>query len=178
MRKPMQKHIPLLTLLLFAACMGNASARGIYQNPADFLSDVFAGKVPKPAMIWLTGDTRNVATQILQHPPSRLRVRYWARAARSAWVLEEVGKERPVTIGIVINKGRIERLRVLIFRESRGDEVRHDFFTRQFNQATLKPNRQLSSSIDGISGATLSVRALHKLARLALYLDQQRQSRN
>lgn len=176
--KLMKKHIPLLGFLFFAACIGNATAKGVYQSPEDFLQAVFAGKVPKPDLIWLTGNVRKAATQILQHKPSRLRVRYWARAARSAWILEEIGKQRPITIGIVINKERIERLRVLIFRESRGDEIRHDFFTRQFNQARLKPDLQINNSIDGISGATLSVRALDKLVRLALYLDQQRQSRD
>ncbi len=174
----MKKYTPLLSLLIFVTCIANTSAKGVYQSQAAFLNQAFAGDIPKASLIWLTGDIRKTTTQILQHKPSRLRIRYWARTTRSAWVLEEIGKERPITIGIVINKGRIEHLRVLVFRESRGDEVRHDFFTRQFSQAKLKPDLQLSNNIDGISGATLSVRALDKLARLALYLDQQRQSQN
>ena len=170
----MKKYI----LLSFLLCIsGIAVAKGIYQTQADFLNEVFAGEVPKPSLLWLTGDIREAATKILQHKPGRLRIRYWARGARSAWVLDEIGKEQPITVGIIINDGQIEGLRVLAFRESRGDEVRHDFFTRQFQQLTLKPDLQLSNSIDGISGATLSVRALQKLARLALYLDQQRQSK-
>jgi hypothetical protein len=59
---------------------------------------------------------------------------------------------------------------VLIFRESRGWEVRHDFFTDQFKGVTLNDDRELDLPIDNISGATLSVRALTRLARLALYL--------
>ncbi len=174
----MKKYIPLLGILLFISCIGNSAAKGVYKSQAAFLKETFAGDVPNAALIWLTGDIRKTATRILQHRPSRLRLRYWARAAHSAWVLEEIGKEKPISVGIVIKQGRIERLQVLAFRESRGDEVRHDFFTHQFSQTTLKPDLQLSSSIDGISGATLSVRALHKLARLALYLDQQRQPRD
>jgi len=172
----MKKYTQLLTFFVFITYASGIAAKGVYQTQANFLSEVFAGEPPKPTLIWITGDIRKAATEILQHKPSRLRVRYWAKGAHSAWVLEEIGKERPITVGIVINEGRIERLRVLVFRESRGDEVRHDFFTRQFQQARLKPDLQLSNSIDGISGATLSVRALRKLARLALYLDQQRQS--
>ena len=38
--------------------------------------------------------------------------------------------------------------------------------------AGLKPGDELDRTIDGISGATLSTRALTKLARLALYLHQ------
>ncbi len=170
----MKKFIPFLAILVFLAGIDASAAKGVYQTQADFLREVFAGEVPKAKLIWLTGDLRKVATEILQHKPARLRLRYWAKGARSAWVLEEIGKEQPITVGIVINHGKIESLRVLAFRESRGDEVRHDFFTRQFRQAELKADLQLSNSIDGISGATLSVRALQKLARLALYLDQSR----
>ena len=61
---------------------------------------------------------------------------------------------------------------MLVFRESRGWEVRHDFFTDQFKQAQLSDDYHLKQSIDNISGATLSVRAVKKLARIALLLDQ------
>ncbi len=149
-------------------------AKGIYQTPEAFLNEVFDGQPPKPAVIWLTGETGKAVAGILQHKPNRLRVRYWARGARSAWILEEIGKEKPITVGIFIEDGRIRLIRVLAFRESRGDEVRHAFFTRQFDNATLRDDMQLDRPIDGISGATLSVRALTKLARVALYLDSQR----
>ena len=43
----------------------------------------------------------------------------------------------------------------------------------QFKDATLTGDKELDKKIDGISGATLSVNALTKLARLALYLDSQ-----
>jgi Na+-translocating ferredoxin:NAD+ oxidoreductase RnfG subunit len=61
---------------------------------------------------------------------------------------------------------------VLVFRESRGWEVRHDFFTDQFKLAKLKDENQLDKHIDNISGATLSVRAVRKLAQIALLLDK------
>ena len=71
---------------------------------------------------------------------------------------------------LISNAGRLERVKVLVFRESRGWEVRHPFFTDQFNEIGLTGELDLDRGIDGISGATLSVRALKKLARLALYL--------
>ena len=73
--------------------------------------------------------------------------------------------------GIVVDDGRIERVKVLVFRESRGWEVRHDFFTDQFRQVSLTEDRELDRHIDSISGATLSVHAITRLARLALFLD-------
>jgi hypothetical protein len=76
-------------------------------------------------------------------------------------------------VGLVVNADGLELIRVLAFRESRGWEVRYPFFTDQFPGTRLTTDNKLDRNIDGISGATLSVRALEKLARLALYLHQQ-----
>ncbi len=157
-------------LVLFASSL---QARGTYQEPTAFLNDTFKTNVPKAKVIWLTGAVRNTVTEILQHKPSRLRVRYWAEGKRSAWILNEIGKDKPITVGIVISNNKIERVKVLVFRESRGDEIRHDFFTRQFKQATIQTDNQLDRPIDGISGATMSVRALTKVSRIALFLSSQ-----
>ena len=62
---------------------------------------------------------------------------------------------------------------MLVYRESRGDEVRYPRFTGQFTGAGLNSRQELDRGIDVISGATLSVNALTRLARLALYLDGQ-----
>jgi hypothetical protein len=163
------KLIRSLPLLLMLAC-GTALARGTYQEPADFLADTFGAEPPPPGVVWLRGDTRDTATAIRGHKYPSLRVRYWGDADRSAWILEEIGKEQPITVGLVVNAGQLERVKVLVFRESRGWEVRHPFFTDQFNEIGLTGELDLDRGIDGISGATLSVRALKKLARLALYL--------
>ena len=146
----------------------------VYQEPAAFVAGAFDGDPPAPRVLWLSGDLRARVSEILGHRPAALRVRYWARGQRSAWVLEEIGKEKPITVGIVIDRDRIETLRVLAFRESRGWEVRRPFFTDQFTGAGLGPNDALDRNIDGISGATLSVRALTRLARMALLLDRSR----
>ena len=161
----------LITALSLALLCADLAARGVYQQPQDFLSDTFEGSVPEAAVIWLTGGRKQVVTELLGHSYTSLRVRYWARDQRSAWVLEEIGKEQPITVGLVISQGQLERIKVLEFRESRGWEVRHSFFTDQFRNARLDKGRNLDRDIDGISGATLSVRAMKKLAALALYLD-------
>jgi hypothetical protein len=172
-----------LSLLLFSLTLINgsiASAGGVYQEPADFINQVFDDNPPKPDVLWLDKELKQQITEILDHKYKGLRVRYWSTTSnleqpttnRTAWILEEVGKEKPITTGIVINNEKIELVKVLVFRESRGWEVRHDFFTNQFKQISLKPNHQLDKSIDNISGATLSVRAINKLARIALLLDK------
>ncbi|MGB5259184.1 MAG: FMN-binding protein [Gammaproteobacteria bacterium] len=165
--------IRLLTCLLLSLFASPVPASGTYQTPEDFLAETFQGTIPDPQVLWLKGDVREASTDIMGHRYPGIRVRYWLQGTRTAWILEEIGKERPITTGLVINAQRVERLRVLIFRESRGWEVKHPFFTDQFPGIQLSPGRELDGQIDGVSGATLSVRALKKLARLALYFHSQ-----
>jgi len=165
----------ILTLVLFTTPGVNAG--GVYQEPTDFIEQVFENKPPKAKVLWLDKDLKTQITEILDHKYNALRIRYWQQDERTAWVLEEIGKEKLITAGIVINNQTIEQVKVLVFRESRGWEVRHDFFTDQFKQAGIKENNQLDKTIDNISGATLSVRAIRKLATIALLLDSRVQNK-
>ena len=168
----------LVLLLLLVPVYTGSSARGTYQEPEDFLSQAFSGEVPEPGIIWLTGERKDAVKSLLGHRYPSLRIRYWKTGERSAWILDEVGKDQPITAGLVINAGRLEQIKVLVFRESRGWEIRHPFFTDQFRHAQLNESRKLDRNIDGISGATLSVRAMKKLAALALYLDAELRASN
>ncbi len=169
----MKLYLKITTLyLLSLISSSSALAGGVYQQPADFINEIFDNKPPKAEVLWLKEDLKKQITDILDHKYKGLRVRYWQQGKKSAWVLDEIGKEKPVTTGIVINNSKIQLIKVLVFRESRGWEVRHDFFTDQFKQAKLENNHRLDKNIDNISGATLSVRAVRKLAQIALLLDQ------
>jgi len=151
----------------------SASARGVYQEPGAFLGQAFGQSPPEPKMLWLSQEQQVAAARILGHGYAALRVRYWLRDGRSAWVLDEIGKEQPITIGVVIEQGKVESVRVLEFRESRGDEVRHAFFTKRFQGAGLDRQWLLNRQIDNITGASMSVRAVTKVVNLALYFHEQ-----
>ena len=161
-----------------ALWFGPAHAERVYQQPDAFVAEAFRGHAPAPAVLWLTGDLKTEVRAILDHNYPAMRLRYWGEATRSVWVLDEIGKESPITVGIVVENNRIAQMRVLVFRESRGWEIESPAFIKQYLGATLKPTSdskapQLDRTIDGISGATLSVRALSKLSRLALLLHRQ-----
>lgn len=158
----------MLSLLLVSA---NSTAKGVYQTPKDFISSAFSGEVPEGKVLWLTSDDKAVIAEILQHSYNLMRIRYWQLSNETVWVLDEIGKEKPITIGVHVKDRKIHHFKVLTFRESRGDEVRHDFYANQFINAKLENDNQLSQHIDGITGATLSVRATTKIARVALWLD-------
>lgn len=130
------------------------------------------GKPPAAEMLWIVGDLQPTARTILEHDYPAARVRYWRAGTRTVWVLDEIGKEMPITVGISIDKGAVERVKVLVYRESRGWEVKSPSFVAQYFGAKLDSGKKLDKQIDGISGATLSVRALSRLTRLALLFDQ------
>lgn len=157
----------------------------LFSNPllasddySDFVSQNFAAeRTIEHQKMWLIADKKEVVTEILSHPYHQLRTSYWSSAenpGRSLWILQEIGRERYIDVGIVIQDQKIEKLRILAFRESRGWEVKLPFFTEQFDGNTLTNERKLSQRVDSITGATLSWRAVTRLARMALYLDQQR----
>ncbi|MEW6611670.1 MAG: FMN-binding protein [Pseudomonadota bacterium] len=174
--RPLPASYPLILLLLLGllAALPARAGSQVYLSPEQFLSETFGGSVPKPAVLWITRPMQAELAGILGHPPSQLRQRYWSDGQKTAWILEEIGKEEPITAGFVVGPdGRITASRVLIYRESRGMEVRYPAFLRQFNGAGLKADRHLDRQVDGISGATLSVWAMERMARAALYLTQQ-----
>lgn len=138
-----------------------------------FLALAFGSEQPAMHTLWLTDETRAEALAAVGWAPTALRLRYWQAGERTAWILEDIGKDKPITLGVAVAGARIERVEVLAFRESRGWEIRYPFFTSQFSGLTLAPDGHLSEHIDGITGATLSVRAVERVARLALWLAAQ-----
>jgi len=157
--------------MILSACLpAPAGAATVYETQAEFLARAFSDSPPDPKLLWLSGERKSAVRQILGHDYPALRLRYWCQADRSAWVLEEIGKELPITVGIIIDSSYIRNLRVLTYRENRGGEVATPSFTDQFNDTALLGNGELDTDIDGISGATLSVKALTRLATMALLL--------
>jgi len=159
-----------LLIVLLVSQPTLAVAASVYETQAEFLARAFSGSPPEPMLVWLSGERKSVVNEVLGHNYPALRLRYWCQTARSAWILDEIGKDLPITVGVVVEQNYIKNLRVLTYRENRGGEVATPAFTDQFDSARLKENHTLNTTIDGISGATLSVHALTRLAAMALYL--------
>jgi hypothetical protein len=127
---------------------------------------------PLAKALWLKKEQKKTLETILGHKAA-LRSRYWIDGERTAWVFEEIGKDLPITIGVVVENNQIVGVTILAFRESRGGEVRYPFFTDQFKGVGLREEQKLNRKVDGISGATLSYWAVTRSARAALYLHQE-----
>lgn len=159
-----------LLLLASAAC----AQRGTFVSADELREQAFTGQEVAWQTLWVNQEQRQTIENILGHSFRSLRVRYWGEGARTVWMFEEIGKEMPITFGVIVEQQRIVDIVVMEYRESRGGEVRYPFFTRQFVglSMTLAEPPALDGDIDGITGATLSVRAMKKIATLALFCHQ------
>ncbi len=161
------------TVLVLVGCLAatvTVGSQGRYIGSAEYLRTAFPNGEPAQSTLWVSAELRKSVEAALGYNLEPLRLRYWHRDRRTAWILDEIGKERPITIGVVVEDDAASLVRVLEFRESRGWEVRHPFFTDQFNDAQLDGENDIDQRIDGITGATMSVDAVTRVVRLALYL--------
>lgn len=84
-------------------------------------------------------------------------------------VLEEVGLHHPITFFVAIGAdGRVVDSLVLVYRESRGDEIRLARFRRQLKGLGLRDPIRINRDVIHITGATYSCRATTDVLRRAL----------
>lgn len=170
----MRRHcVCVVVLLVSAFAQASEDAAGRYMERDEFLAAAFPSGGPEQGTLWMSEALRGSVEAVLGHRFAMLRVRYWYDGDTTAWILDEIGKEEPITIGVTVAGGAVEMVRVLEFRESRGFEVRYPFFTDQFSGARLGGDRTIDKHIDGITGATLSVRAVNSVVKIALMLHEE-----
>jgi len=93
------------------------------------------------------------------------------KPAGYAVTLDVIGKERPITFMVAVSpEGKVSGVEVLIYRESRGSEIRSKRFIQQFINKTITSPLILGRDIDAISGATLSSRSITHAVKKALAL--------
>jgi hypothetical protein len=163
----LRKCVLLLGLLMVA---GAAQADTVYLKQEDFIQQTFGAAAPAPQFLWLDAAAQAKLQAIFNHPYPQARIRYWRAGGKTAWILDETGKEFPITAGFIVKDHAIDSARLLVYRESRGDEIHYPAFLKQFAGVHLQDDH-LAPGVDGISGATLSVSAMQRMAHAALVLD-------
>ncbi len=89
-------RIGLAAILLMAAFSAVGEE---YLGREAFLSQAFGDQQPGMHTLWLTEETRTAAKAALGWAPAALRLRYWQAGERTAWILEDIGKDKPITLG-------------------------------------------------------------------------------
>ncbi len=156
----------------------SASAQGTYKpadrvfvKTSDYVKSFFNGDTPKKATVWVIGDLRDNINEVINNAESTpVRYRYWREDNRTLWVLDSVARTMPITAGVVVEDGKILDISVLTYRETRGHEVQSRVHRAQYYGAAITHNNSLDKPINGISGSTLSVISMKRMARIALLL--------
>ena len=88
-----------------------------------------------------------------------------------ALTLDEIGKSEPITFTVGLDPGgKVAEVILLVFRESRGGEVRDKRFLKQFKGKSASDPIQVNDDILNYSGATLSSKAIARGVRRAIAL--------
>ncbi len=144
----------------------------VHETLDAFLAETFGATVPAPKFLDLDGNAQAQISAALGHSYPQSRLRYWKGNGITAWVIMDKGKEgyQLTDAAFAVKGGAIDIARVLIYRESHGEEVADAAFLNQFPGAHAAGG-QLDRKIDNISGATLSVKMMQRMAAAAIALD-------
>jgi Na+-translocating ferredoxin:NAD+ oxidoreductase RnfG subunit len=78
-----------------------------------------------------------------------------------AMITQEQGRFKPITFIVKLSVTmRVDMVLVMVYRESRGDGVKRQRFLKQFRGKDSSDHLRLNRDIVGVSGATMSSRAL------------------
>ena len=91
-----------------------------------------------------------------------------------ALIQNTIGKHKPMTYMVgVDNRGRVADVELLVFRESRGSEIRQKRFNVQYEGKTVLDPVRINKDIINISGATMSVRSMSAgIKRVLVLIDE------
>ena len=91
-----------------------------------------------------------------------------------ALVQNTIGKHKPMTYMVGIDsKGQVSDVELLVFRESRGSEIRQKRFNAQYEGKTVSDPVRINKDIINFSGATMSVRSMSAgIKRVLVLVDE------
>jgi hypothetical protein len=91
-----------------------------------------------------------------------------------AFIQHTIGKHKPMTYMVGVDpSGEVINVEVLVYRESRGSEVRKKRFNYQYQGKTPYHPIRINRDIINISGATMSVRSMSAGVKRALVLVEE-----
>jgi Na+-translocating ferredoxin:NAD+ oxidoreductase RnfG subunit len=91
-----------------------------------------------------------------------------------AVIQETIGKHRPITYIVGITpEGKVFNVEILVYRESKGNEVRRKRFNAQYEGKTVLDPIRINKDIINVTGATMSVRSVSAGVKRALVLAEE-----
>ena len=161
----------IFTGFVFALLSGvgarSARADQVYFTARDLLADFFkSSQNVTYKKVQLDGSETQKLAQRLGYTPSKSSYTFYvatsgARVDGYAFIDEEKGEHLPITFAVKLSPtGKVMRQEIVVYRESRGDEVRDDKFRAQFVGKSASDAIDTDQDIQAVSGATISSRAM------------------
>ena len=138
----------------------------------DFLNKVFNNQIPKKERIIVKGEYKEKIKSIMGNKYKKRMFSYWRNNTEQIWILNSIGKYKPITAAFITNNCKVKSSHVLVYREQHGYEIKYPAFLLQFKETEMDKTLKLNTKIDNISGATLSVNSMKRMARTALLLSK------
>ena len=167
------KYTMLTVLSLFFVVFSYpSSSDDALLSKEQFIEVAFGNKEALKGKLRFKDEVKTAAQKIMGNKYKKVLMRYWIEGNRTAWILNRIGKVKPITAGFIIEDCKIVSVHVLVYRESHGWEIKYPSFRDQFGGIGMQKNLKLDKSIDGISGATMSVSSMRIMTRLALAMNE------
>ncbi len=152
----------------------------VYLTAAQAVDEIFDRPARVDTVRAVLGDAERAALhrRLGYAPPADSVTVYLPRGAGGALlgyavVGEEVGKYRPITFLVGATPERkVRGVEVLVYRESRGGEIRRERFLRQYRGKSAEDPLRINRDVLNVAGATLSVGAMNRgVKRVLAVLD-------
>ena len=159
-------------ILLFTLIFEKIGFTKVSEEESVFLNKLFQNNIPDKKRIILKGPNKNKIKEIMGDKYKKRLFSYWKKDDETVWILNSIGKYKPITAGFVVNNCKIKSSHVIVYREQHGYEIKYPSFLLQFTEGELDSNMKLNFKVDNISGATLSVNSMKRMAKAALLLNK------
>ena len=167
------KYTMLTVLSLFFIVFSHqVSSEDGLLSKEQFIEKAFGKKDVSKGKLRFKEEVKTTAQKIMGSKYKKILMRYWIEGNRTAWILNRIGKVKPITAGFIIEDCKVVSVHVLVYRESHGWEIKYPSFRDQFEGIGMQKKLKLDKRIDGISGATMSVNSMRIMTRLALAMNQ------
>ena len=161
-------YIILFSILIF----NNNAFTKQTGSELDFLNKVFNNQIPKKERIIVKGENKEKIKAIMGNNYKKRLFSYWRNNTEQVWILNSIGKYKPITAAFITDNCKVKSSHVLVYREQHGYEIKYPTFLLQFKETEMDKTLKLNAKIDNISGATLSVNSMKRMARIALLLSK------
>jgi len=182
-KKTMKRRTFITHMIANTAVALAGRATAVFAQNRVYLTEEQAVRLTFPKSEKVVKETQVLSDDQLQKVEKGLRFRLGSRSVTVyrgessgetdgyAMVANEIGKDQFITFIVGIRPDfKVQRVALMVFRESRGWEVEDPRFTDQFHGKSGKDRLLISSDIEGVTGATLSSRAFCRGTKKALLI--------